>query len=113
MKNINKAFPARFRVHMLSPQVRPPQMLRFCGTGEQAKDISGNNETLATFEGNRGIKTIYWETGMTNTNLAEGAELQGGGTLNFSTYVGSGPASTLHPPKISGISSTHPKKLKF
>ena len=29
-----------------------------------------------------------------------------GGTLIFSTYVGSDPASTVHPQKISGISST-------
>ena len=29
----------------------------------------------------------------------------GGGSLIFSSYVGSGPASTLHPKKISGISS--------
>ena len=35
-----------------------------------------------------------------------------GGTLNFSTYVGSDPASTLHPKKISGISSTPKKYLK-
>ena len=38
---------------------------------------------------------------------------QGGGTLNFSTYVGSGPASTLHPPKISGISITPPPPKFF
>ena len=37
----------------------------------------------------------------------------GGGTLIFSAYVGSDPASTLHPPKISGISSTPKKYLKF
>ena len=36
----------------------------------------------------------------------------GGGTLIFSSYVGSGPASTVHPKNISGISSTQ-KKLKF
>ena len=34
----------------------------------------------------------------------------GGGTLFFSIYVGSGPASTLNPPKISGISK---KYLKY
>ena len=34
----------------------------------------------------------------------------GGGTLIFSAYVGSDPASALHPKKISGISST-PKKI--
>ena len=37
----------------------------------------------------------------------------GGGTLNFSSYIGSGPAFTLHPQKISGISSTPKKCLKF
>ena len=34
----------------------------------------------------------------------------GGGTLIFSAYVGSDPASTLHPKKLSGISST-PNKI--
>ena len=33
-----------------------------------------------------------------------------GGTLIFSAYLGSDPASTVHPQKISGISST-PKKI--
>ena len=37
----------------------------------------------------------------------------GGGTLIFSAYVGSDPASTVHPKKISGISSTPKKYLKF
>ena len=37
----------------------------------------------------------------------------GGGTLIFSVYVGSDPASTVHPQKISGISSTPKKYLKF
>ena len=36
----------------------------------------------------------------------------GGGTLIFSAYVGSDPASTIHPKKISGISST-PKKYRY
>ena len=36
----------------------------------------------------------------------------GGGTLIYSAYVGSDPASTTHPQKISGISSTPPKKKK-
>ena len=36
-----------------------------------------------------------------------------GGTLIFSSYIGSGPASTLHPKKISEISSTPKKYLKF
>ena len=37
----------------------------------------------------------------------------GGGTLIFSAYVGSDPASAFHPPKISGISSTPKKYLKL
>ena len=37
----------------------------------------------------------------------------GGGTLIFYAYVGSDPASTVHPKKISGISSTPKKYLKF
>ena len=37
----------------------------------------------------------------------------GGGILNFFSYVGSGPASTLHPPKVSGISSIPKRYLKF
>ena len=39
----------------------------------------------------------------------------GGGTLKsliFSAYVGSGPATTVHPQKISEISSTLKKYLK-
>ena len=35
---------------------------------------------------------------------------RGGGTLIFSSYIGSDPASTVHPKKISGISST-PKNI--
>ena len=37
----------------------------------------------------------------------------GGGTLIFSAYVGSDPASTVHPKKISGILNTPKKYLKF
>ena len=37
----------------------------------------------------------------------------GGGGGIFSAYVGSDPASTVHPKKISGISSTPKKYLKF
>ena len=44
-------------------------------------------------------------------NLGVGA--QGGGTLMFSAYVGSDPASTVYPKKISGILSTPQKYLKF
>ena len=40
-------------------------------------------------------------------------EVPQGGTLIFSAYVGSDPASALHPQKISGISSTPNKYLKF
>ena len=39
--------------------------------------------------------------------------LSQGGTLIFSAYVGSDPASTVHPKKISGISNTPKKYLKF
>ena len=37
----------------------------------------------------------------------------GGGTPIFYAYVGSDPASTVHPQKISGISNTPKKYLKF
>ena len=40
---------------------------------------------------------------------AEEAENPRGGTLIFSAYVGSDPASALHPKKVSGISSTQKK----
>ena len=43
--------------------------------------------------------------------LSSGGE--GGGTLIFSAYVGSDPASTVQPQNISGISSTPKKYLKF
>ena len=36
----------------------------------------------------------------------------GGGTLIFSSYVGLGPASSVHPQKISGMSSTPPPPKK-
>ena len=36
-----------------------------------------------------------------------------GDTQFFSVYVGSNPASTVHPKKISGISRTPKKYLKF
>ena len=36
-----------------------------------------------------------------------------GGTLIFSSYVGSDPASTVHPKKTSGISSTPKKYWNF
>ena len=38
---------------------------------------------------------------------------QGGGTLIFPPYVGSGPASTIHPQKILEISSTPKNILNF
>ena len=37
----------------------------------------------------------------------------GGGTLIFSAYVGSDPVSTVHPRKMSEISSTPKKYLIF
>ena len=37
----------------------------------------------------------------------------GGGALIFSSYVGSDPASTVHPKKKSGILRTSKKYLKF
>ena len=37
----------------------------------------------------------------------------GGGGTHFPSYVGSGPASTVHPPKISGNSRSPKKYLKF
>ena len=37
----------------------------------------------------------------------------GGGTITFSTYVGSDPASTIHLKKISEISGTPKKYLKL
>ena len=37
----------------------------------------------------------------------------GGGTLIFSAYVGSDPASTVHPQKLSEIWSTPKKYSKF
>ena len=37
----------------------------------------------------------------------------GGVTLFLSSYIGSGPASTIHPNNISGISSTPKKYLNF
>ena len=52
------------------------------------------------------IKTLIIEAGY---QIPEGVG-GGGGTLIFSSYVGSGPASTLHPKKKSGISST-PKNI--
>ena len=36
-----------------------------------------------------------------------------GGTLIFSSYVGSGPASTFHPKKILEISNTPKKYLRI
>ena len=48
-----------------------------------------------------------WLVQYSNTQGGGGG---GGGNLIFSSYVDSGPASTVHPPKISGISST-PKNI--
>ena len=38
---------------------------------------------------------------------------RGGGDSHFSSYVGSGPASTVHPKQISGILSIPNKYFKF
>ena len=43
----------------------------------------------------------------------EGSTGGGGGDSIFSSYVGSGPASTVHPKKISEISSSPKQYLKF
>ena len=75
--------------------------------------------------GNRDIKT----SNETKEEIVEGLSLRvttpsrayprggggggGGGTQIYSVYVGSDPASTIHPKKISGISSTPKKYLKF
>ena len=56
-------------------------------------------------------KTSYSQTPQDSLDL--GPYPRGGGTLIFTSYVGSGPASTIHLQKISGISSTPKKYLKF
>ena len=43
----------------------------------------------------------------------DGVSLGGGVLSFFSSYVGSGPASTVHPKIISGISSAPKNYLKF
>ena len=48
------------------------------------------------------ISPLWPKTGVLDQRSGGG----GGGTLIFSSYVGSGQASTVHPQKISGISST-------
>ena len=48
-----------------------------------------------------------------STSIPRGGGGAGGGTLIFSAYVGSDPASTVHPKKVSEISSTPQKYLKF
>ena len=50
---------------------------------------------------------------LSSINYDMGREIARGETLIFSAYVGSGPASTVHPIKISGIPSTPKKYLKF
>ena len=47
---------------------------------------------------------------LTNSTPLDPGGGGGGGTLIFSAYVGSDPASTVHPQKISGILST-PKNI--
>ena len=54
------------------------------------------------------------DTSAHNENGPPGGGGGGGdGTLICSPYIGLGPASTIHPKKISGISSTAKKYLKF
>ena len=59
------------------------------------------------------ISTYQDEHDRTSTNQDGRGRISPGGTLIFSAYVGSDPASTVHPKKISGISSTPKKYLKF
>ena len=57
-----------------------------------------------------------WKLGLLMSHPVEaavGPGGRGGGTLNFSAYVGWDPASTRHPKKISGISNTPKRYLKF
>ena len=49
----------------------------------------------------------------TDDRLTGHARGEGGGTPHFSSYVGSGPASTLHPIDISGISFSQKKVFKI
>ena len=50
---------------------------------------------------------------ISSVSLGRVRQPQRGGTLIFSAYVGSDPASALHPQKISGFLSTPKKYLKF
>ena len=57
---------------------------------------------------------VGWPTARSKTVFESvGLPITPGGTLIFSSYVGSDPASIVHPKKISGISSTPKKYLKF
>ena len=55
----------------------------------------------------------FWTYADESGTTSQGVCVGGGGTLIFSAYVGSDPASALHPKRISGISSTPKKYLKF
>ena len=71
--------------------------------------------TVTTKEGNM---SFFYQTYISNDQLclatfSPSGVGGGGGTLIFFAYVGSDPASTVHPKKISGISSTPKKYLKF
>ena len=59
------------------------------------------------------IVLLFFLFFLKDISIPGGGEGGGGGTLFFSAYVGSDPASTVHPKKISGISSTPKKYLKF
>ena len=67
----------------------------FSGLGEREVGNTGN------FLGELGSKLIFWGC------------REPRGYSNFSAYVGSDQESTVHPPKISGISSTPKLYLKF
>ena len=63
---------------------------------------SGAGRFLSHFHEQRRLRRVWPQGGG-----------EGRGTLIFSAYVGSDPASTVHPKKISGISNTPKKYLKF
>ena len=76
---------------------RPPDHLQFyrrVRDGQQIVFLQGSDISTKTAMKPRGV-------------------CGGGGTLIFSAYVGSDPASTIHPQKISGISITPKIYLKF
>ena len=57
--------------------------------------------------------TVFWLRPWKGLHFSRVGPNPRGGTLIFSAYVGSDPASTVHPKKISEISNTLKKYLKF